>query len=137
MGCCSSLTPEERPPKATLHYDTTSRNSIDGEWPSIIIRFSDGREFVLRPMFFAYEDCEQIIELSAETFERLAAAASIHEGRDNNTVTLWECIDAIMTDAVSKNLKIVEGISKLLGSNHKPHHLLCKSHTVEMDVTLA
>ena len=36
-----------------------------------------------------------------------------------------------MTDAVSKDLKIVEGISKLLGSNHKPHHLLCKSHTVE------
>ena len=52
------------PVKATLHYDTTSRNSIDGEWPSIISRFSDASEFVLRPMFFAYEDREQIVELS-------------------------------------------------------------------------
>ena len=79
---------KERPAKATLHYDTTSRNSIDGEWPSIIIRFLDGREFVLQPVFFAYEDREQIIELLAETFKRLAAAASIHEGRDINTATL-------------------------------------------------
>ena len=44
-------------------------------------------------MFFAYEDREQIIELLAETFKQLAAAASIYEGRDINTATLWECHD--------------------------------------------
>ena len=33
--------------------------------------------------------------------------------------------------SVSKNLKIVDEISKHLDLNNKPHHLLCKSHTVE------
>ena len=40
-----------------------------------------------------------------------------------------------MTDAVSKNLKTIDEISKHLDSNHKPHHLLCKSHAVEKLVT--
>ena len=33
--------------------------------------------------------------------------------------------------SVSKNLKIVDEISKHLDLNNKPHRLLCKSHTVE------
>ena len=37
--------------KSVLHYDTTSRNKIDGEWPSIILSFSDGRDFELSPIF--------------------------------------------------------------------------------------
>ena len=65
--------------KSTLHYDTTSTNSNDSEWPSIILRFSNGREFVLHPMFFAYEDREQIIELLIETFKGLAVAGSIYK----------------------------------------------------------
>ena len=40
-------------------------------------------------------------------------------------------MDAFMTDAVSKKPKTIDEISKHLDSNHKPHHLLCKSHTVE------
>ena len=36
--------------KSVLHYDTASRNKIDG-WPSIILSFSDGTDFELRPMF--------------------------------------------------------------------------------------
>ena len=28
--------------KATVHFDSTSRSSIDGEWPSLIIIFSSG-----------------------------------------------------------------------------------------------
>ena len=36
-----------------------------------------------------------------------------------------------MTDSVSKNLKIEDGISESLGSTYKPIHLLCKSHTVK------
>ena len=42
--------------KATVHFDSTSHSSIDGEWPSLIIIFSNGQEFRLRPLFFAYED---------------------------------------------------------------------------------
>ena len=61
--------------KATLHYDTTSRSCIDGEWPAIILYFSDGTEHVLRPIYFAYEDREQISELLVETYHRLAEAA--------------------------------------------------------------
>ena len=42
-----------------------------------------------------------------------------------------EKVDAIMTDAVTKNLEIEEKIAKALDSSHIPLHLLCKSHTVE------
>ena len=42
-----------------------------------------------------------------------------------------EKIDAIMTDAVSKNLKIENGIAESIGSDHVPYHLICKSHTCE------
>ena len=118
------------PVKSKLHYDTTSRNSIYGEWPSIILRFSNGREFVLR-LLFGYEDPEQIIELLIETFKCLAVAASMYKEAEVKAITLWECMDAFMAYAVSKNLKIVDNISKHLDSNHKPHHLLCKSHPVE------
>ena len=52
--------------KVTLHYDTTSRNSIDGEWPSLILHFSDGQNFHLRPLFYAYEDRNQITNLIVE-----------------------------------------------------------------------
>ena len=38
---------------------------------------------------------------------------------------------ALMTDAVTKNLKIENNIATALGTTCKPMHLLCKSHTVE------
>ena len=44
--------------KITLHYDTRSRNSIDGEWQSII-NFSDKQHFRLQLLFFTYEDRAQ------------------------------------------------------------------------------
>ena len=44
---------------------------------------------------------------------------------------MWEKVDAIMTDAVTKNLGIEDTIPNALGTEHHPHHLLCKSHTVE------
>ena len=34
--------------KSTFHFDTTSRNNIDGEWPSLILRFSNNEEYRLR-----------------------------------------------------------------------------------------
>ena len=62
---------------AFVHFDTPSRSSIDGEWTSIIVRFSTGEEFRLRPLFFAYEVREQITELFAETFKCLSVALSV------------------------------------------------------------
>ena len=44
---------------------------------------------------------------------------------------LWENITHIMTDLVSKNLKIEDLVAEKLGSKHIPYHLLCKSHVVE------
>ena len=44
---------------------------------------------------------------------------------------MWEQINAFMTDAVSKNLKVEHEVAQQLGSTHIPYHLLCKSHTCE------
>ena len=52
-------------------------------------------------------------------------------GENIEPVRLWEKVDAIMTDAVTKNLGIEETVSTTLGSSHQPYHLLCKSHTAE------
>ena len=117
--------------KATLHYDTISRNSIDGEWPCLILNFSDKQKFRLCPLFFAYEDRDQITSLIVETYERLATAATIYTSRNIEAAQLWENTDALMTDSVTKNLGIEDTIPVRLNSTHKPFHTLCKSHTVE------
>ena len=116
--------------RCTLHYDTTSRARIDGEWPSIIFSFSDKQRYVLRPIFFAYETRSQIISLIVETLERLATLVNKND-KTTTARSLWEKIDIIMTDSVEKNLSIEEGIADDLGSIHIPLHLLCKAHTVE------
>ena len=104
--------------KSTLHYDTTTRNTIDGEWPAIILYFSNRDEYVLRPLFFAYEDRKQIAELLVETYSRLSVAASVDKQENITPAVLWEKTDAIMTDSVSKNLKIEDLIGESLGSGH-------------------
>ena len=60
--------------KVTLHYDTTSRSRIDGDWSSLMFNFKDKdplecRMISLRPLFFAHEDREQIISLIFESPE--------------------------------------------------------------------
>ena len=47
--------------KVVLHYDTTSRSRIDGEWPSLRLNFSgndasENQMIPLRPLSFAYEN---------------------------------------------------------------------------------
>ena len=117
--------------KITLHYDTTSRNNIDGEWPSLIMNFSDGQRFRLRPIFFAHEDRDNIVRLIIETYDRLALAATIMSTKSVSSLYLWKMTNSIMTDAGSKNLLIEDGVAEKLGTDYKPYHLLCKSHTVE------
>ena len=76
--------------KVTLHFDTTSRNHIDGEWPSIILNFSDKQRFRLKPIFFAYENRENIIRLIVETLERLALAATICSNNPVSPIDPWK-----------------------------------------------
>ena len=116
--------------KVTLHYDSTSRSQIDGDWPCLIFIFSNKVRFSLRPLFFAYEDRAQIIRLIVETFKRLAATINTIDYPISPKI-LWEKTTATMTDSVSKNHHIGDGVAEVLESNHIPISLLCKSHPVE------
>ena len=119
--------------RCTLHFDTTGRSRVDGEWPALILNFlskdrTKCKMLRLRALFFAFEDRVQIVRLIVETFKRLAVASC---ERSVTAVVLWEKIYAIMTDSVTKNLKVEEGVSEELGTDYVPLHLLCKSHTCE------
>ena len=115
----------------TLHFDTTSRSRLEGEWPALILNFLNNDESKckmtrLRALFFAYEDgtnnetgCGNPSPLSAAT------------GNKFSSKTLWENIYSFMTDAVTKNLKVEYAVATALGSSHIPMHVLCKSHTCE------
>jgi hypothetical protein len=46
------------------------------------------------------------------------------------TETLYQRIDFVMTDSTAHNLGVEELISKELGVEHRPHHLLCHTHPV-------
>ena len=67
------------------------------------------------PLFFAYEDRNQIISLIVETMKRLCVAAN---KLNVNEIALWTKIGAIMMDAVCKNMKIGEGVAETLGSSN-------------------
>ena len=52
--------------KVTLHFDTTTRCRINGDWPALILNFKDDdpfecRRINLRALPFGYEDREQIV----------------------------------------------------------------------------
>ena len=84
-----------------------------------LLIFSNKQRFLLRPLFFAYEDRQYIVRLIVETYERLALTLSV----DEEVVTpreLWEKTTAIMTDSVSKNLKEEDGVAAALKTNRKP-----------------
>ena len=63
--------------KSIVHFDTMGRSSIDREWPSLILKVSDRTEYTLWPIFFAFEDREQITNLFVETFGRLKATLKV------------------------------------------------------------
>ena len=118
--------------RVTLHYDTTSRCRIYGEWPSIIFNFLDDDKekcemFNLRALEFAYEDRKQIAKLIVETLKRLSVAT----GGKSSATELWCKVYAFMTDATTKNLEVETLVSEMLGTDYVPLHILCKSHTCE------
>ena len=100
--------------------------------PAIILNFmsdikADEAMITLRPLYMAYETKEQVGDILVETMNRLSAAS----GGSISAKELWEKIDAIMTDAASKNLDVAKGAASKLKSQHIPKHLFCKSHTCE------
>ena len=122
---------KEETDNVTFHFDTTSRNCIDGEWPALILNFREGLRFNLRPVYVAYEDRENIARVLAETYERLAVAAEVKMSTPVSAKELWEKTDNLMTDSVTKNLNIGPLIASKLGSSHIPKALLCNAHVVE------
>ena len=100
--------------KSILHFDATSRSKIDGDWPSLILVFSDNRRYSLRPLFFAFEDRQNIVRLIVETYKRLASSIKISSQQEPvKPVQLWQNTTSIMTDSVNKNLKIGEEVTKV------------------------
>ena len=94
--------------KVILHYDTTSRSCTDGDWSSLIFNFKDKdplefQMISLRPLFFTCEDRERVISLIVKSLKALSVAANKLNVTASN---LWQKINAIITDAVSKDLKI-------------------------------
>ena len=57
--------------------------------------------FVLRALFFAYEDREQINNLVLEALNRLQVVCN----GEKTSKELWEHFYAFMTDAVTKKFK--------------------------------
>ena len=132
IEAADALMEKEPDSKATLHYDSTTRSRLEGEWPSLIINVLSKEKskckFVrLRALTFAFEDRLQITKLIVETFHRLSAA-SITQATAKD---LWEKVTAFMSDSVTKNLHVPELVAAELKSDHIPYHLLCKAHTCE------
>ena len=103
-----ALMKKDNQTKATLHYDTTSRSRIPGEWPCLILNFLNKdpkvcKMFTLRALTFAFEDRNQIMKLILEALSRLSIATG--------------------------GLEYL--VAETLQSNHNPYHLLCKAHTCE------
>ena len=44
-----------------LHFDSTQRSKVDGDWPCLILIFTNNLRFSLRPLFFAYKGRENIV----------------------------------------------------------------------------
>lgn len=110
----------------TIGYDSTSRSGLKNEWVSFVVHFSDREEkYRLRPLYLAYENRVNAANIFVEQFKRLGCLCN------NDPKNVYERINAIMTDSVSKMIGIEELVADQLGSYHKPHHLLCVSHTVE------
>ena len=69
----------------------------------------------------------QITKLFVETLQRLSTASN----GSSSAKEFVERIDAFMTDAASKSLKIEIEVAKMPRLDHVPLHLLCKSDTCE------
>lgn len=55
-----------------VHYDSTTRNRLNGDWSSLIIKMSNWKKFRLRSLNKAIEDRKKIVNYSLASVSRLA-----------------------------------------------------------------
>ena len=101
-GAANALFNKNENSKAIIHFDTSGHSLMDGESPSIILSLTDGLEYRFRPLFLHV----------------LAMALNISADENIEPVCLWEKVDAVMTDAATKNLGIKETVPTTLGSSY-------------------
>ena len=75
--------------KSTLHFDSTQKSKIDGDWPCLILIFKNNLRFSLTLLFFAYEDRENIARLIIQTYIRLALTVTSTD-QAVSAKDLWE-----------------------------------------------
>lgn len=102
-------------------------SSIDGEWPSTVLKFSKCIEYRVKPPFFAYQDCEQIPKLFLKFLFWLWLCYN-----DQNIYprTLWEKTTALMVIAATKKPGIEVTVSPIWVFTWT-HHILCRRYTME------
>ena len=91
-----------------LHYGTTGRSRVEGEWPSLIFNFLNDNHidkckiYYVKVILFALENHKQIVKqiVIVQTLKKL----SIATGGINSPKNMWESIYCFMTDAISKIL---------------------------------
>ena len=99
--------------KVIIHFDLTTRRRIDGDWPLVILNIRSppnvSTKFRLRPLFFAFEDRQNISKLIVETLHRLSFTVG------TTPKIIWELNDGFMTDSVTKNLQVEHRATEELG----------------------
>ena len=116
--------------KCTLHYDSTSRCKIDGDWPSIIFSFSNNRKSVLRPFFALktrYKLLNSLLRLTSVWPFFLTGISEAPQQR-----VYGENINYNDRPSREEFSYWKKALQKELKSNHVPYHFLCKAHTVEV-----
>ena len=110
--------------KAIMYLDSIAHSSIDGEWLFIIVTIfnwdriipTESTVFCLRGRATYYRIiCRDIIPVGYDFKCDLAKPKC-----STFNSSFWEKIDALMTDAVTKNLSIEDTTSNLLKSAYKP-----------------
>lgn len=71
------LNPSDDELATTIHFDTTSRKRITGEWSWIIIRVNARKKFSTRPQSMAVDAKENITSFSVNFLKRMSIASAI------------------------------------------------------------
>ena len=113
--------------KVIVHFDSTNRSRVNGDWSSLILNIcsppNDSNKFTLGPLFFAFEDRQNISKLIIETLYRLLVTVG------TTPKIIRELIDRFMADSVTKNLQVEHVVAEELGSNHvRPYYLCMLTH---------
>lgn len=73
-------------------------------------------------MTLAVETKDSIADMLVEHLERFAIILNL------DSKSVWEMINAIMSDSASKNVNVGNMVAEKLGSRHVPKELYCNTH---------